>query len=117
MHGWQQSWTGSLGLGEFSIPIPLTAAPDFATEHGTEIYNGFLSISHVTVSVSWRLRFEFVVGVGVSEDVELRAAQDGVHHAPAAVTVSTLAWALPVTLLPTNPVNTHAAFTRHVGLL
>ncbi|XP_043934503.1 RAB6A-GEF complex partner protein 2 [Protopterus annectens] len=75
----------------FSLPIPLTAPPEFSTN---------------IVSLSWRLHFEFVTSRQpvdppiVPENETEVIVLSGAEH----IEVDTFSWDLPVKVLPTNPV-------------
>lgn len=78
----------------FVLPIPLHATPSF---------------SDFTCSLSWMLRFEFVICSGQAEPIQMQpalpeTAQVGHEwNGPAHVPVETMTWNLPIVVLPTHP--------------
>ena len=63
-----------------------------------------------TVTVSWKLSFEFVVGKKESEayaqfSVGLGTGADHIAVAPKEVHVETMRWSLPITVLPCDPMH------------
>eukprot|EP00041_Stephanoeca_diplocostata_P021840 m.515953 g.515953 ORF g.515953 m.515953 type:complete len:546 (-) comp21925_c0_seq2:178-1815(-) len=82
------------------LPIPVASSPEFESQF---------------VNVSWGLSFEFLIGVGEEAVVSVADTQsdggnkkhvpDKVTAAPTEVAAKRLTWSLPVSVLPTNPVN------------
>lgn len=76
------------------LPIPLATTPQFSTG---------------IVSVEWRLGFEFVLAAGGVDTppvvIEGLPGGDTIVVGPAAVEVDKIKWNMPISVLPTNPVN------------
>lgn len=97
------------------LPVPLHVTPTFQTPKGgvNRFCNGKLHNSHLfficstilfSVSVRWRLHFEFVT---TNNDIcggNLDAnSVDGSWQAPSDIDIETMVWNLPVNLFPTAP--------------
>uniref|UniRef100_A0A8C4QFW1 GP1 homolog, RAB6A GEF complex partner 1 n=1 Tax=Eptatretus burgeri TaxID=7764 RepID=A0A8C4QFW1_EPTBU len=72
------------------LPLPLQATPSFSNE---------------TVALKWRLHFQFIVASEPKEvpSFDMDEHESRVWHSPEMVEADTLSWDLPITVLPSNP--------------
>lgn len=74
------------------LPVSVASSPQFTTEH---------------VKVQWRMSFEFLMEAkpGSMSKTVVKNSTDKIFATPTDVEVDSLNWSLPITVLPTNPVN------------
>ena len=114
MHGTWESFVLHATHASFTIPIPLTVSPQFASEHGTSrppslrhTSRSLLCVVHA-VSVSWRIAVEFCVASQACGSLSIQSHTSGsradtITASAGAASVEVLRWSAPITLLPSNP--------------
>lgn len=94
VHARHSEFCRHLTTSTVMLPIPLATTPQFSTG---------------IVSVEWRLGFEFVLAAGGVDTppvvIEGLPGGDTIVVGPAAVEVDKIKWNMPISVLPTNPVN------------